>query len=197
MEGNFARTRNEQVEPADVLAVSRLAGSMTGDHSLRSALSAGLAGLGLLCIALALLAGAMGCQNQVSLIPNSDPALRKSRTDFARDGINRHPYHADAPRGGKIQGGAATNYEANTLQIANFTAEDWKDVEIWVNGQWVVFVPVIPGNAQTARTLNFEMMYDRMGRHFPLDNKDRDTMVQKVEIYRDGTMYELAGLSIE
>jgi len=193
MEGNFARNRTEQLEPSDIAAV----GVIAGDHSQRSALSAGAAGVGLLCIALALLAGALGCQDHVSLIPNSDPNLRKTRTEFARDGINRHPYHADAPRGGKLKGGATADYEANTLQIANFTAEDWKDVEIWVNGQWVVFVPMVPGNAATARTLNFEMMYDRMGRHFPTENKDRDTMVQKVEVYRDGKMYELAGLSID
>lgn len=191
MEGSFARSRTDQLESIDA------AGAVAGDHSPRSAISAGAAGVGLLCIALALLTGALGCQDRVSLIPNSDPSLRKTRTEFARDGINRHPYHADAPRGGKIQGGASANYDANTLQVANFTAEDWTDVEIWVNGQWVVFVPSVPGNARTARTLNFEMMYDRMGRHFPTENKDRETMVHKVEIYRDGKMYELAGLSIE
>lgn len=167
------------------------------DHSPRTSWSTGAVGIGLLCITLILLLGTVGCQDQVSLIPNSDPDLRKSRTEFARDAMDRHPYHADAPRAGKIRGAATADYGSNTMQVANFTPEDWKDIEIWVNGQWVVFVPMIPGNAATARTINFEMMYDRMGRPFPNDNANPDSMVRKVEVYRDGKMYELAGLSVD
>lgn len=195
MEGSYSRSRHNDHDPVD--ATPGETAVLAADHSPRSALTAGAAGLGLLCIMLFLLASSMGCQDQVSMIPNPDPSLQKTRTEFARDAVNRHPYHDDAPRGGKAQGGASVDYSANTMHIANFTSEDWKDVEIWVNGQWVVFVPMIPANAATSRKLNFEMMYDRMGRHFPLDNKESESMVRKVEIYRDGKLYELAGLSID
>ena len=193
MEGTYTRIRQEPFEVIEPQPEARVA----GDHTPRSALAAGAAGIGLLCIMLLLLTGMVGCQDSVSLIPNPDPDLQKTRSEFARDAISRHPYHAEAPRAGKIQGGASVDYEGNTMHIANFTSEDWKDVEIWINGQWVVFVPSIPGKAETARKLNFEMMYDRMGRHFPIENIGDDSMVKKVEIYRDGKMYELAGLSIE
>lgn len=195
MEGIYARSRNEPFETPESAAAADL--HVAGDHTPRSALTVGAAGIGLFCIMLVLLAGATGCQDSVSLIPNPDPNLQKTRTEFARDAIARHPYHAEAPRGGKLQGGASVDYSDNILHVANFTSEDWKDVEIWVNGQWVVFVPNVPKNAETSRRLNFEMMYDRMGRHFPIENNDETTMVKKVEIFRDGKMYELAGLSID
>ena len=192
MEGIYSRSRNESFETPDI-AESVVGARVDGDHTPRSALTVGAAGIGLLCIMLMLLTG---CQDTVSMIPNPDPELQKTRTEFARDAIARQ-YNADAPRGGKIKGGATVDYSDNVLHVANFTSEDWKDVEVWVNGQWVVFVPSIPKNAETSRRLNFEMMYDRMGRHFPIDNTDEETMVKKVEIFRDGKMYELAGLSIE
>ena len=173
----------------------------TGPAATRhTAWSTGAAGLGLFGICLLLLAGAVGCQDgdrPTSLIPNSDPALRKSKREFSADGLKRHPYHADAPRGGKVRGGATVDYELNTLQLANFTPEDWRNVEVWVNGQWVVYVPLIPANAATAKTIDFTMLYDQMARPFPAENTTKETMVRKVEIYRDGKMYELAGLTAE
>lgn len=164
-----------------------------------TAWSTGAAGLGLFGICL-LLGGAVGCRDAdrpTSLFPNSDPALRKTKREFSADALKRQPYHADAPRGGKARGGATVDYELNTLQLANFTPEDWKDVEVWVNGQWVVFVPLIPGKAATSKTIDFAMLYDPMARPFPAENTTRETMVRKVEIYRDGKMYELAGLTAE
>jgi hypothetical protein len=40
-------------------------------------------------------------------------------------------------------------------------------------------------------------MYDRMGRPFPSENKSPESMVQKVEIYRDGKMYELSTVAAD
>ena len=168
--------------------------------SPHTAWSTGAAGLGLFGICLLLLAGAVGCRDAdrpTSLIPNSDPALRKTKREFSADALKRHPYHADAPRGGKAHGGATVDYELNTLQLANFTSEDWRNVEVWVNGQWVVFVPLIPAKAATAKTIDFTMLYDPMARPFTAENTTQETMVRKVDIYKDGKMYELAGLTAE
>lgn len=158
----------------------------------RTAWSTGAAGLGLLGITLLLLAGLVGCQDAVSLVPNSDPSLRKTKTEFAKDAMTRHPYHAEAPQGGPLNGRAVYDYESNTLQVANFTAEDWRNVELWVNGQWVVFLPRVEGMAVTAKTINFEMLYDRLGRSFPTENQSPEALVKRVEVYRDGKLYELA-----
>ena len=165
---------------------------MDGTHARGNrfhALTTGLAAGTLFCIALFLL---IGCADQPSLIPNSDAGLRKTKTEFAEDASKRHPYHADAPRGGKLNGRAVYDYQNNTLLVANFTPEDWKSVELWVNGRWVVYLPKVEGKAATAKTINFEMLYDERAREFPTHNVDASSMVRKVEIFRDGKMYELA-----
>ena len=176
-------------------------GRAAATPSQHTAWSTGAAGLGLFGICLLLLAGAVGgcadADRPTSLVPNSDPALRKTKREFSADALKRHPYHADAPRAGKAHGGATVDYDLNTLQVANFTPEDWKNVEVWVNGQWVVFVPLVPGNAASAKTIDFTMLYDQMARPFPAENTTKETMVRKVEIYKDGKMYELAGLTAE
>ena len=181
-----------RLSAADSL-LSRAVSSVT---SCRTAWSTGAAGLTLLLITLLLLSVG-GCADQTSLLPNSDPSLRKTKTEFARDAVQRHPYHADAPHAGKIQGAASVDYGSDTLQIANLTNEDWNNVEVWVNEQWVVFVPRVPGKAEVARTLDFTMFYDRLGRPFPEDNSSPESVVHKVEIYRDGRLYELAGLMMD
>ncbi|MDB5297361.1 MAG: hypothetical protein JWO31_3344 [Phycisphaerales bacterium] len=164
----------------------------------RTAWSTGAAGIGLFGITVLLLVGALGCQDTAtSIIPNSDPALRKTRREFSADAMKRQPYHADAPKGGKINGAATVDYGDDIIQLANLTPDDWKEVEVWVNGQWVVYLPTVPGKAVTAKTIDFAMLYDQMARPFPSDNTTPEKMVNKVEIYMNGKMYELAGLTAE
>jgi hypothetical protein len=167
------------------------------DYSPRTAWSTGAAAVGLFGITVLLLTGLLGCQDRTSFIPNSDPALRKTKSEFARDAMQRQPYHADAPRGGKLNGRASADYGDDNLLIANLSAEDWTKVEVWVNQQYVVFVPKIEGHAASAKTIDFTMMYDRMGRPFPSENKSPESMVHKVEIYRDGKMYELSTVAAD
>ena len=169
-----------------------VAGDWTAfDHSPRTAWSTGAAAFFLFCVTVLLLTGAFGCSDQPSLIPNSDANLRKTKTEFAQDASQRH-YQADAPRGGKANGRAIFDYQDNTLQVANFAPEDWTNVELWVNGKWVVYLPKVEGNAETAKTINFEMLYDERGRQFPNDNVNAESLVRKVEVLRDGKLYELA-----
>ena len=42
----------------------------------------------------------VGCAGRPSLIPNSDPALRKTSAQFASDAAKRHPFNAALPSGG-------------------------------------------------------------------------------------------------
>jgi hypothetical protein len=141
-------------------------------------------------LAAAITAGAIttaGCAGRPSLLPNSDPALRKTSTQFAADAAARHPYKADAPRGGEIPSRAAVGYTLNQLDVINLSPEDWDDVEIWVNQKYVVHIPRMQKNK--TETIPFQMLYDDKGNYFPTDNSK--ILVKKVEVYKDGKMFDI------
>ena len=43
-----------------------------------------------------------GCAGRAEILPNSDPALRRSAAKFAADAARRPPYHADPTRAGEV-----------------------------------------------------------------------------------------------
>ena len=127
-----------------------------------------------------------GCAGRPSLIPNSDKNLRRTSAQFAADAAKRHPYKSNAPRGGEAVARAEVGYMLKQITIVNLSQEAWNDVEVWLNQKYVVFVPVMePGQL---KTINFQMLFDDQGNYFTTDNKQ---MVDKVEIYRDGKMYDV------
>jgi hypothetical protein len=134
------------------------------------------------CCAAALLAG---CAGRASLLPNSDPALRKTSTEFAVDASHRFPYKADAPQAGDAIGRAQVGYMVLRVEIVNNSADDWKNVEVWLNQKYVVYVPEMPPHI--LKQLPFQMFYDADGHYFPTSQ----TIVKKVEIYMDGKMYNV------
>ena len=79
-------------------------------------------------------------------------------------------------------------YWINNLDIVNLSQEDWQDVELWVNQKYVVHIPKMEKGK--LKKINFEMLYDDQGRHFPTSNKKG--MVDKVELYQNGKMYHVA-----
>src|SRR5947207_9463157 len=105
-----------------------------------------------------------GCAGRPSLIPNSDKNLRRTSAQFAADAAKRHPYKANAPRGGEAVARAEIGYMLKQITIVNLSPETWNDVELWVNQKYVVFVPVMEPNK--LKTLNFQMMYDDQGNYF-------------------------------
>jgi len=130
---------------------------------------------------------AIGCAGRPALIPNPDKNLRKTSAEFAADAAKRHPYKKDAPRGGEAVARAQVGYTLNQIDLVNLSQEPWKDVEVWVNQNYVVFVPSMAPNK--LKTLPFQMIFDDQGNYFPLDNKK--TLVNKVEVYHDGKMYDV------
>ena len=145
---------------------------MTSPHSLAVSILAGLA-----------LSLATGCNEKTPLIRNSDKALRKPAAAFAADAKKRHPYPADAPRGDDLAR-AQVGYSLNRLEVVNLSNEAWADVEVWVNGTHVVFVPTMKPNE--LKVLNFQIFYDAKGKTFPVSNKS--IRVNKVELFRDGKL---------
>ena len=64
--------------------------------------------------------------------------------------------------------GAQVGYTLNHIDIVNLSKEPWNDVEIWVNQNYVVHLPVMEPNK--LKTIEFTMLYDDKGNYFPLDN---------------------------
>jgi hypothetical protein len=156
--------------------------------------NAAVAGALFAIVALLALLGAGGCAEPGAatvILPNSDPALRKPVAEFRADGASRHPFKSDAPSGGRADGASRIDYTFDTLQLANFSAEDWNDVEVWVNRTHVVHVPNIEKDAGSAKTISFFMLADASGNSFPADNNDSSRQVRRVEILRDGALYDV------
>jgi len=128
-----------------------------------------------------------GCAGRPTLIPPSDKELRKTSTQFAADAARRHPYKAEAPRGGEAIARAQVGYTLDRIDVENLSDDAWNDVEIWVNQNYVCHLNSMPPKKLV--TINFQMLYDDKGNYFPTDNKK--VLVNKVEMYRDGKMYEI------
>src|SRR6476646_5481856 len=105
----------------------------------------------------------VGCSGRPSLIPNPDPQLRKSSAEFAADAAKRFPYHTDAPHA-QTTARCQVGYMANVIELANLSDEDWHNVEVWANRQYVVFVPQI--KSHELERLPFQMIFDDTGHYF-------------------------------
>jgi hypothetical protein len=121
---------------------------------------------------------AIGCAGRAQLWPNSDPALRHTSAEFA-----------DAPRGGTAIGRAQVGYTLNKIEILNNGDQDWNDVEVWINKAYVIHLPLLKARAEKVTTLPFQAIFDDQGHSFPTDNSK--ILVNKVEVYHDGKMYDV------
>ena len=77
------------------------------------------------------------------------------------------------------------------MQLVNLSGEDWENVEIWINRQYVVFVPRIASRSERAKTLNFQMFYDDKGHYFPVDNNSPNRMIRQLEMVQGGQVYRI------
>lgn len=134
-----------------------------------------------------MMAAFVGCAGRSELIPNKNPALRKTAAQFAADAAKRFPYNSAAPRGGPAKGRAQVGYTLNRLEIVNLSDEIWNDVEVWVNGEYVIHLPTIKPN--DLQSLPFQAIYNDSGRSFPTDNSK--VLVNKVEILMGGKMWDV------
>ena len=140
-----------------------------------------------LSLAVIVLPSLVGCSGRAELFPNSDTLLRKPSTAFAADAAKRFPYKIDAPRAGQAQARAQVGYALDVLEISNLSNEDWANVELWVNQEYCVFLPRM--EKHKLKRLPFQMIFDDNGLSFPTDNKI--TRITKLEMFRDGKMYDV------
>jgi hypothetical protein len=130
-----------------------------------------------------------GCEGVPSLLPNTDPNLRHTSTQFAADAAKRQPYKSFAPSGGSALANAQFDLTLQDVQILNYSEEDWNDVEVWVNKKYVVFIPVMDKGKSLVKTIPFAMLFDDSGNCFSTNGGK--TPIQTVEIYRNGKMYTI------
>jgi hypothetical protein len=135
-------------------------------------------------LACMLLGSIVGCSGRSSIVPNSDPKLRRSSAEFAADAAKRQ-YHGDAPRGGEAAARAQVAYMLDRIEMVNLSDEDWQDCEVWVNRQFVVHVPKMERGR--LKRLDFQMIFNEQGKYVPTDK----FVVKKVEVYREGKMYDV------
>ena len=128
-----------------------------------------------------------GCSDQPTLFANPDPALRKTTSEFKTDAATRFPYKSDVPHVHETKARAEVGYTLNRLEIVNFSDEDWSEVEVWVNRQYVCYVPRM--ESRKLKEIHFPMLCDDTGSTFPFDNTK--VHVERLEVYRAGTMYDI------
>lgn len=128
-----------------------------------------------------------GCDQSPGVFPQTDKALNRPAASFSAEAA-KQTYPANAERGGLADGRAQVGYVLDVLEIANLSPEPWTNVQVWVNRQYVVMVPMI--EAGTLRSLPFGVMFDPAGSRFTKDN--RDIQIERVELLMGGKMYEVA-----
>ena len=73
------------------------------------------------------------------------------------------------------------------LDLVNLSSDNWSNVEVWINQQYVVYVSEI--DPKKLEQLPFQMFYDANGHYFPADNTPM--LIKTLNIYRDGKMYDV------
>jgi hypothetical protein len=143
------------------------------------------------CAAALMAGGALvGCSGRASILPNPDPALRKTSTQFAADAAKCFPYPADAPRGGDAGARAEVDYDLRAVHLSNLSGQEWHDAQVWVDGKYVVLLKRVPpstGAKPTFENLNFQLLFDDAGNHYPTFGSH----IKKIEIFRDGKLYDV------
>lgn len=127
-----------------------------------------------------------GCTEKPGYYPNQDPALRKPVVAYRADAAQRiYPTNATRVRG--LAARSQIGYMAKTVDVANLSAEDFENVEVWVNGKYVCFLPRIEKGV--LKSIPFDALYNREGQHIPKDS--RTFVVETVELYMGEKLYDL------
>src|SRR3954471_6188075 len=133
----------------------------------------------------------LGCEGQTSVLPNSDKNMRKTPAQWAADAAKRQPFNADLPSGGEAVGRAQVGYVLNKIEVWNGSDADWENVEIWANRNYVACIPKVEAKGKRVKTIEFEMLYDGDGHHFPDDNDSPKNQIHQLEMVKDGKIYSM------
>ena len=129
-----------------------------------------------------LAAACAGCKN-ATVFPSSDGTLNKPAADFAADAAARFPYPSNLQNAGPIRGLAEIGYDANVINLANYSGGTWTDVELWVNRSYVLHLATV--DTSEAKLLPFKLFYDASSQHLP----EQGVYVTSLELKKDGVLY--------
>jgi hypothetical protein len=129
-----------------------------------------------------------GCAGRVAILPNSDKALNRTPAQFAAEAA-KHSYPTDMADGGKADARAQVAYEVDQINLLNLSAEDWTDLEIWVNHKYFLHLPRLEAGKKRVKTITFLMLYDDQGAPFPSNNMKQK--IDSLEMVRDGKKYTI------
>ena len=138
----------------------------------------------LMVLAAVLLAGCV--EGRSAFGPNQDYQLRKSVKAFAADAQTRH-YPTTAPSAGRAPMRAEVDYQLKLINLVNLSDEQWNDAELWVNGQYVCFLPRIQPKIQ--KTINFQILFDDHHKSFPTSLATES--VKKLQVFANGSLYDV------
>lgn len=137
------------------------------------------------CIVAAMVAGALavGCASGTNrLNPNPEKSLQKKPQELVEYAAGLE-YPADAPRAEVSPIVAEIDYGIDVINLVNLGNEDFQDLDVWVNRQYVVKLASLPVGRQ--RGINFHILYDKDGQRAPV----KGVWIQSVELLRDGQMF--------
>jgi len=134
-----------------------------------------------------------GCAGRAEIYPNNDPLLRKTSAAFAADAAKRFPFPANARQGGQAQARAEVGYFLDRVDVVNYSDTEWTNVELWINQSYVVFLPRM--EPKVVKDIPFQAIFNDQGDSYPTHNggffNRSPVMVTKVQLYRDGTLYDV------
>jgi len=120
-------------------------------------------------LTLSVLSLVVGCKiERATIIPSDVPSLNRPATQLSRDAVARFPFPADFERGGEIAARAEVGYSINSINLLNYTGQNWTDVDLWINRQYVVNLSDVPTGKLVS--INFKHLFSDQGVHFPTDN---------------------------
>ena len=127
-----------------------------------------------------------GCHDTPGFYPNQDVALRKPIGNYRMDAARR-TYPADAPRVRGLAARSQIGYVVKAVDVANLSDEDWNEVEVWVNKQYVCYLPRMEKGV--LKSIPFDALYDGDGHHVPTGS--RTFIVETVEVFFGGKLYDM------
>lgn len=128
-----------------------------------------------------------GCwDTSISFMPNPDPALRKSSDEFAAQAKKLYPFNTKAIDAGQAIAGAQVSYPLHRLELINLSDETWNNTEVWVNHQFVVFLPKI--QPKVLIRIPFTALYNDHSRYF---RQDADVMIDSLILIRGDKQFSV------